>query len=303
VRSIGHVPLRRGISSRLINDLTIIVVASPIPSHPSCEIIEETISSLSFLGNPNQIPIILAHDAPHPRSASSDRASYAEYLTRLEAKYGSDESISISVGKTWGHLIGNITEALRHVHTRYVLIVQHDLPFVRSVDLDSVLDVMNSYEQVKHVRFNKRSNIAVGYDGLTPVDAAFFEEERFLAANSTKSLSLVRTSAWSDNNHVCRKDYYGQVVQPIVGGMRLPPESINFLNSPLTHGYFGTYIYGPISGEAVIRHLDGRMSGKAAEPRDQRWRAGVRWVQNTCRLRTRIRQCYMRRRFARLIDG
>jgi len=227
-------------------DCTVVVTASYIPTHPSCEIISDTINSLENLNLPPDTPIVIAHDySPEP--------AYAEYLRNLAQLYAETPRVKIIVRDTFGHLTGSLRNALPHVKTKYMLVVQHDLLFREGCDLSKVIEDMEREPELKHIRFNKRSNIKTGWDARSDL---FGKELCGL------NYIYTRTPAWSDNNHVCTREYYRDIVmrdcrdgQPMEAGI---------YKSMFKSKYerYGTYIFGPLGHRRMLNQRDGRTEGK-----------------------------------------
>lgn len=239
--------------------LTVLVVGSPIPSHPSTEIISATVDSLNLLGIDHRTRVVLAHDGVPPGADSELVANYAAYLANLRESCESRPNTLVTVNPRWGHLSGNIRNALQEVTTPYVLICQHDFPFIRGLELARVIAGMAGTPRIQHVRFNKNANTPVVWDCDPPSRAQFYTEE--VIATPLGELRLTRTIGWSDNNHLCRVDYYRNIILPLVGERRIFPEhAANLAASHRVHDVLGTYIFGGIGDPPVLEHRDGRRS-------------------------------------------
>lgn len=225
-----------------MKSLTIIVTASVIPSHPSTELIEETLTSLTYLGF-KDAPIILAHDhSTDPR--------YEAYMRKVAAISSRRVNMQIVQRRDRGGLAGNVREAMQYVLTPFVMIVQHDLPFVRPINIKNVIQDMQKNAQLKHVRFNKRRNIKLGFDA---------KNDLFGKELTCQHYTYTRTPAWSDNNHICRTAYYVEQVLPRTADLRPIESSMHQLvNDEAAHDIFGTYLLGPNNELPYIKHTDGR---------------------------------------------
>ena len=187
-----------------MSKLNIIITASPIPSNPSTEIMDKMIQSLSLLQVPGGTKIILAHDYPQPESKIKD--AYFDYYEKLKNKYKNRENFVITMADKYGHISGNIRNAFNHVDSRYVLVLQHDFIFVRDVDINLIIQDMGANPQLKHVRFNKRSNRALGgdYDN--------YSVKVFNRFNVSANYEYTSTPCWSDINHISPTSYYRDVI-------------------------------------------------------------------------------------------
>ncbi len=244
--------------------VTVVVTASPIPSHPSNEILFETLDSLGNLGLDPNTKIIVAHDGVRPDLLTSFvETRYREYIRRVTVRTSSMPNVHVSTLPTWGHLAGNIAHALEFVDTPYVLVVQHDLPFVRPCPVHRVIQAMSSNSEIQHVRFNRFPSAYAGADASTPKRRRFLKSYEFETPSG--SVTLIRTLIWSDNNHLCRTEYYRNTILPLIGRRKRPPEIVSGLVSRRTHKIFGTYVFADSLEEPMISHLDGRLSGADTE--------------------------------------
>eukprot|EP00746_Dinoflagellata_sp_MGD_P136246 gnl/MRDRNA2_/MRDRNA2_70215_c0_seq1.p1 gnl/MRDRNA2_/MRDRNA2_70215_c0~~gnl/MRDRNA2_/MRDRNA2_70215_c0_seq1.p1 ORF type:complete len:272 (+),score=42.64 gnl/MRDRNA2_/MRDRNA2_70215_c0_seq1:490-1305(+) len=228
--------------------LSVMITASHVPSHPSAALITEVIKSLGKINLPQDTTIILAHDHSHA-------AEYKAYLANLRETL--NERFVLNVRDRHGHLTGNIRDAFKHVSSQYVLILQHDLPFIEHLDIQQIMDDMDSFPKIKHVRFNRRANIKVGFDGLNDL---------FGQMLNAKHYTYTRTPGWSDQNHLCLAQYYRTVVfRECKDGDFME----NFLHGKCVtekdHARFGTYLFGRLGRDATICHTDGRFYSHQAD--------------------------------------
>jgi hypothetical protein len=225
------------------NLLTIIVTASFIPSHPSIKIIQDTIESLQLINIPSNTKIILAHDY-------NKDINYIKYFEKLNEYIKSLYNIKIVISSKNGHLTGNVRNALQYVTSKYILVIQHDLPFIKKFDIQKVICDMDENTDIKHVRFNKRRNIKAGFDGINNL---------FGLQVKQKNYTYTRTPAWSDNNHLCLTEYYMNIVMkecPDGYPMERILHSKN--KNEEIHKKYGTYLFGQLNQPQVIKHTDGR---------------------------------------------
>jgi GTP:adenosylcobinamide-phosphate guanylyltransferase len=225
------------------NLLTIIITASFIPSHPSISLIKETIESLQYLNYPSDTRIILAHDFNNDNN-------YNKYLENLNNYIKPFSNIEITKCKKHGHLVGNIRNALSNVNSKYILVIQHDLPFIKDFNIHKVIEDMDENPDIKHVRFNKRENIKKGFDALNNLFGLQLKQ---------KNYTYTRTPAWSDNNHLCLTSYYNDIIlKECKDGGCMENILQGKIKDIKKHQKYGTYIFGPLGNEPVIKHTDGR---------------------------------------------
>jgi hypothetical protein len=222
---------------------TIIITASYIPSHPSIKIIKETIESLKYINMDENTLIILAHDY-------NNNPNYYRYFQNLSNYIKNKRNIKIICTKVKGHLTGNIRNAFSYVNTKYVLIIQHDLPFISEFYINDVIEDMENYSILKHVRFNKRNNVKLIFDSLNNLFGAQLKAINYI---------YTRTPGWSDNNHLCRADYYRNIVlKECKDGKPMESYLHGLSKNEEIHYKYGTFLFGPLNHKQMIKHTDGR---------------------------------------------
>lgn len=225
--------------------LTVIITASFIPSHPSIKIIQETIESLQLINIPSNSKIVLAHDY-------SKNLNYIKYIENLNKYIEHYSNIKIVERKSHGHLTGNIRNSLQDIHSKYILVIQHDLPFISKFDILKVIYDMEENDNIKYVRFNKRKNVKLGFDS---------QNNLFGLEQKQKNYIYTRTPAWSDNNHLCLTSYYNNIVmKECPDGCAMEQKLHTKIKDEETHKKYGTYLFGGLNNQAIIKHTDGRRS-------------------------------------------
>jgi len=252
----------------LIN-FEIIITASLIRSHPSISFIKQTIESLQHIGytGDKKIKVLLAHDVNKNNRLIEGR--YKKYLDNLKEycnnynKSNYKFELCIIIRETHGHLVGNIRNALKYITSKYILIIQHDLPFCRNFKINSILEDMETYPKLKHIRFNKRKNRKVCADGPEYDKINLWNNYNIKGNNN-----YISTIAWSDNNHLTRTNYYNEFVMKKSkdGGNRYQTMEgyldIRIKNKSSIDYHYGTYIYGNINEKAYINHVSRCNQGK-----------------------------------------
>ena len=224
-------------------EYSIIITASLIKSHPSIDFIRYVIESLKHIHMDKDTPIIIAHDY-------STDSKFKEYLTNLN-NYNSDyKNIKIVTCDSHGHLTGNVRNAFKFINTNYVLIIQHDLPFIQDFEIEKVIEDMKNNPELKHVRFNKRANKKISSDALNDLFG-----KQIISNNYT----YTRTPSWSDNNHICRSEYYKDIIlKECNDGRPMEAFLISKSKTEEIHNKYGTYIFDELNKPAYIKHIDGR---------------------------------------------
>lgn len=183
------------------DEITVVVVTSPTPSHPSTEIIEETIASVKERLPGAEIHILI----DGVRDEQKDRtADYYEYARRLCGLYNADPNIVPYVHAEHLHQAVMFRHALNRIKTPYVMFVEHDTPLVGDVDFDDLLFVMNR-DEICLMRFHHDV-------GIHETSAHLY-----LETEGTDELPYLRTVQWSQRPHVARTDWYRDLVAAYFG--------------------------------------------------------------------------------------
>ena len=251
------------------SDTSIIIASSLIPSHPSLAIIDETITSVRqyLLGLCPTAPLIITVDGLVENKARRDveRHRWQEYVQNLQSTYGNQTNVTILISEQNMHLGGNLAKAMaKAVHTPFVYVLQHDLPFVRSVNHLAVREAMQAYpDDLRIVRFNTRPNEQRPHENHTCWGEVRDQPySPFLASDGT-TLRFTRTPLWSDRNHLTTVRYYKEVFTLLLqtwGHVHGFPERVMVDRGFANCSYFGTHLYGPENFPKVIHHSNGRLS-------------------------------------------
>jgi hypothetical protein len=230
------------------SDITIILSTSPMPSHPSTAFVDEVVESIyKFLFRFERTKIIITCDG-----TNECNESYEHFILNLEEKYKGYEDIEIIKKPEFGHLTGNLRFAIERVETEFVFLVQHDISFLRFVDIAKVIEDMRANPQLKHVRFNKRRNTRKRGDynlGKKRVDANY---------------KYISTPQWSDQNHICTVDYFKNEILTRVNKGFMEHTMRRKVRGK--HGVFGTYLFGDHNDPSATCHLQGRHESEFVIP-------------------------------------
>ena len=224
-------------------EYSVMITASLIKSHHSIEFIRRVIESLKHIHMDKDTPIIITHDY-------STDSRFKEYLTNLHNYVSYSKNIKIVTRNSHGHLVGNVRNAFNFINTKYVLIIQHDLPFVRDFEIEKVINDMKKNPELKHVRFNKRTNTKKIADALNDLFGKEIKSQNY---------TYTRTPSWSDNNHLCCSEYYRDIIlKECKDGKAMESYLIKKSKTEEIHNHYGTYIFDEINKPSYIKHIDGR---------------------------------------------
>ena len=225
-------------SGRRVQDLSFVVISGPGASDPSSRRIERTINAaIAMHGMPERV--VVALDAP---PGGSD-PNYDQMQNRLEEVMPYAHVVRLDQP---GYRTGTIELAMKHVETRFVLMLSDSFKHITPVELTPLMKVIEDRtNDVQYIRFNKRSNWQVELEDAHPgyaMETRTFDMGR---------IELTTTPAWLDDDHLCLKSYYTEIVLPIVAG-QFAPQTLMNSRSRDQPGMFGTYIYGPTSQPNTI---------------------------------------------------
>jgi hypothetical protein len=205
-----HEPIRKPVEALAsCNNTTVIITSNFIPISPSLAMINKTIQSLHHLqGLCPTSPLIITVDGISiglRRKHNNTDERLAQYVQALKETYNQDRYTILASNRSID-LTNNVQNAMKHVETEFVYVLQHDMPFVQDINHAAILKTMDEYPDVlRLVRFNLKSNVRRNvetantcYNEATPV-------------NAINGINLIKTWIWSDNNHLTRKSYYEEM--------------------------------------------------------------------------------------------
>ena len=236
--------------------LTIVTTTHLIPSGPSTWVLRKTLRSLRAKMDVGGCEHRVYYDAPE--LPDERHLAYLANLNKVAAELG----LSLLIRPGSG-LKANYLHAIDTVRTPYLLFLEHDWTFRRTVDLPRLLDAFDRHPFVNYVRFNKQPN-----------DARFMWDHFVEPEDRIGELQLTRTSGWSNNPHVVRVTKWHESWKAIVGDE--PAKGAAGIEEKLywaygrgiftegfreTHANWGCMIYGGLHDPAMVRHINGSHSG------------------------------------------
>lgn len=177
------------------DDTTVVLLTSPIPSHPSTEIIEETIRSIRFYTNAK---IIIGIDGVREEQKDMTQ-NYEEYIYKLLWKCNFEyKNVYPIVFDKHMHQSGMMREILPLIETPLLLFMEHDTPLVTdlSINWSKILDSL--VDKYNLVRFH--------YEAFIP------EEHKYLMVGAVED-DFQKTIQFSARPHLARTDFYRRLMQ------------------------------------------------------------------------------------------
>lgn len=175
--------------------VTIVVPTSPIPSHPSIAILDETLGSIR-----HHFPtatIILTFDGVRPEQ-DHRRDDYEEYIRR--ALWRADHhwrNVIPVLFEEHHHQAEMMRRVLDEIDTPLVLYVEHDAPLVTDwpIDWEQITNLVMSGDY-HSVRLYHEASVPAAHDHLM----------------HGRDGDILRTSQWSQRPHLASKAFYRRVI-------------------------------------------------------------------------------------------
>ncbi len=243
-------------------ETAIIISTHLIPSHPSLDILNETMKSLNYLNglSPNT-QIIITVDGLREDNAKNRRdyqllmsnkhkEKLESYLVALYKAYSRHTNVKIVVSGTHIHLARNIMKAidLLDPRTEYVYILQQDLPFIRKINHTAIIKTIREYpDVVRLIRFNNRENRVLRNTRCW---------NQTDAVQSVNGINLHKTSHYSDMNLFTSLDFFRNHILTVVDLDDYPEATMMRLASR-NCSFYGPHLYGKPGEHAYIKHTDG----------------------------------------------
>lgn len=209
--------------------VTVLIPTSPIESHPSTEIIDQTVQSVR-----ERLPdseIILLIDGVREEQEEK-RANYTEYTRRLLWKAKEWGNVYPMLFETHHHQANMTREALKHVRTPTILFVEHDTPLTGDIPFEEMVEVIENYE-VNLIRFHHEAQVLDVHKHL------MLDEEPQLI----NGIPLLRTAQWSQRPHLASTEFYKHILETY-----FPPTGSTMIEDK---------IYGVIENAWFVRGVSG----------------------------------------------
>lgn len=191
-------------AAELADLITVVIPTSPIPSHPSLAVLNETLDSLE-----ERLPgceIIIAADGVRPEQEHL-RGRYEEYLRAMLRSLAFDRRNAVPLLlEGWGHQANTTKAALELVRTPLVLFVEHDCPLLGEIPFEEIGDLILAGE-ANVIRFSHEAGILDLHRHLM-----LDEEPREISG-----VPLTATIQWSQRPHLALTTFYRQIIRRYFG--------------------------------------------------------------------------------------
>jgi hypothetical protein len=184
-----------------MSQITVLMPTSPIPAHPSTDVIESTINSVRE--NLPEAPIIIMIDGVRSEQEHR-RKDYYEYVERLKILCQTWKNVSYLVFNEYSHQAEMTRCALELVKTPLILFMEHDTFFTGPID----------WEGIERVVIAGDANMVGFYCML---QSWIHPEHVYLTLENERryyqGVPMVRTWQWSQRPHVSPTDFYCKIIQ------------------------------------------------------------------------------------------
>lgn len=232
-----------------MSDITILIPTSPIPSHPSTAILDETIANIRKY---TDAKIIILFDGVH-ESLEHRRADYEAYIEEIvytrKPEYGEYQSILFP--EHTHQAIMTRFALLNHVRTNLILFCEHDTSPIGEIPFNALCDFVQHNDLINCVRFNIFERIPA-------------EHQYLMIGEISEHFPITRTIQWSQRPHIAKAKWYIDILneyfKPNAKTMieDVMHSVVQVKYDELKKDIFGLAIYTPEGNQLRSYHSDGR---------------------------------------------
>lgn len=244
------------------NDLTILIPTSPIPSHPSTKILDETISNIRRYTDAR---IIIMFDGVHPslEHRRSDYELYHDYVSMKSELYGACSIIRFPVHNHQSMMTKYVL--MNMVKTPLIMFCEHDTSPIGDIPMENICNLLNETVDINYIRFNIFHEIPEEHQYLM-IDKEPITYVQVMPGGNNIGVELVRTIQWSQRPHIAKTLWYIKLLNT---HFNQHPKSMieDVMHSVVQTSYsevgrdlFGLAIYAPQGNQLRSYHADGRGS-------------------------------------------
>lgn len=234
-----------------MDDITVLIPVSPIPSHPSTEVIDQTVASVR-----ERLPdseIIIMFDGI-PADKMGFKTDYEQFKSRLLWKINNTMGNATPiVFDQHMHQSGMMREALGLVRTPLVLFLEQDTPLHNDIPFEQLVEpVKTGY--INLLRFHFEAKIHPEHEHL------MLDHEPIEILGQP----FLRTRQWSQRPHLASTQYYRDICQKYWDNEPRFIEHIMYgivAEGGDNYDEHRLHIYAPEGTLVRSKHLDGRRLG------------------------------------------
>jgi hypothetical protein len=163
--------------------VTLIVITSPIPTHPSTSLADQAISSVLKMKYPFS-EMIISYDKDRKNTSG-----YKTYKSKMKKKYPQFKHLELD---KHGHFIGTFHNALNHCKTEHFFLVQHDIKLEGTFPINECLRSPLSWNIIATHHFSEDK----------PPKTHWFP-----IMKKTKDKNLLKSWGWSERIFLSKRDW------------------------------------------------------------------------------------------------
>lgn len=236
-----------------MNEITVVVPISPIPSHPDLSILEQTVESIRH--HLSDAELMLCFDGVRPEQEHR-RADYEEHIRQVLWKADHDpvwRPMCPWVFDDHKHQVGMLRSVLDEVRTPLMLFCEQDTPLVTDepIDWQACIELIMR-EEADVVRFAHEAHVLEAHAHMVHGQVDGF----------------MRTSQFSARPHLAAVDYYDRILKDhfssdantfVEDVMHSVCSEAYIINGMDGWGQHRLWIYHPDGGNIKRSvHIDGR---------------------------------------------
>lgn len=246
-----------------MNNLTVLIPTSPIPSHPSTAILDETIANIRKYTDAR---IIIMFDGIH-QSLESRREQYKEYYDNVVSKSKSYGDVQLVKFPSHLHQSGMTKYVLSNlVKTPLVMFCEHDTSPIGNIPFDDLCLLIENHDTINCIRFNIFDSIPNEHQYLMlnkePSTARYW-----VHGGIDIQIKIVRTIQWSQRPHIAKTKWYLDILRSyftneskcMIEDIMHGRVQVDYENN-LKKDFYGLAIYTPDGNQLRSYHSDGRGS-------------------------------------------
>ena len=163
--------------------VTLIVVTSPIPTHPSTSLIDQAIQSVLKMKYPFS-EMIISYDKDRKNTSG-----YKTYKKAMKSKYRQFKHLELD---KHGHFIGTFHNALNHCKTKHFFLLQHDISLEGTFPINECLKTDLPWNIIATHHFPEDK----------PPQTHWFP-----IMKTTKDKNLLKSWGWSERIFLSKRDW------------------------------------------------------------------------------------------------
>lgn len=233
-----------------MNDITVLIPVSPIPSHPSTEVLNVTLQSIRQRLPDSEI-VVMFDAVPAWNMHLKDK--YDQFKESILWQLNEMGNTVPLIFTEHSHQSLMVKKALELVHTPMILFSEQDTPLHNEVPFELLVPVvLTGYANL--IRFHFEANIPPEHAHLMldvePIDVL--------------GAPLIRTRQWSQRPHLASTDYYKDIATKYWDDQPRFIEHIMYgivAEGGDNYDEHRLHIYAPKGTLVRSKHLDGRRKG------------------------------------------